>query len=119
MNAEWPAYWGLNRRTVAEIQGKIVDQGEQHAVSRALYAKSNKDTIAAWRQDLHRILHIFNVRSADSTRCSLTSSFKTELAINTHMLVADMHRNALPSQEGTFGRHQSVSAIFYLSTTKL
>jgi hypothetical protein len=37
------------------------------------------------------------------------ASFQMELAINTHMLVADMHRNALAGQEGTDGRHQSVS----------
>jgi hypothetical protein len=35
-----------------------------------------------------------------------------ELSINTHMLVADLHRNALAGQEGAEGRHQPVSATF-------
>ena len=58
-----PAYQDLNRRTVAEIQRKIVGQGKRRAVSRFSYAKSDKDAIVGWRQDLNRILHIFNVRS--------------------------------------------------------
>ena len=98
---------------MAEIQKKIVDRGGRHVVSRVLNAKSDKDAIVAWRQDLNRILHIFNVRSPDSDVCLLIASFQTELAINTHMLVADMHRNALAGQEGTVGRHQPVSATFY------
>ena len=47
---------------MVEIQRKIVKQGNRNAVSR-LYAKNDKDAIVAWRQDLNRILHIFNVRS--------------------------------------------------------
>jgi tetratricopeptide (TPR) repeat protein len=35
-----------------------------------------------------------------------------ELSINTHMLVADMHRNVLAGQEDTDCRHQSVSTTF-------
>ena len=53
----------LNRRTVAEIQGKVVKRGKRNPVSRFLGSKNDKDAIAAWRQDLNRILHIFNVRS--------------------------------------------------------
>ena len=45
---------------------KIVEQGNRNAVSQAFHAKNDKDTIAAWRQDLNRILHIFNVRSVSS-----------------------------------------------------
>lgn len=63
MLAEWPAYQGLNRRTVAEIQKRIIDQGKRHPVSRVLHTKTDRDMIAVWRQDLNRILQIFNVRS--------------------------------------------------------
>jgi hypothetical protein len=53
----------FNRRTVAEIQGKVVKRGKRNQISRFLSSKNDKDAIAAWRQDLNRILHIFNVRS--------------------------------------------------------
>ena len=60
--AEQPIYWGLNCRTVGEIQGKIVAQGKRNPVSRALYARNDKDAIVAWGRNLDRILNIFNVR---------------------------------------------------------
>ena len=47
------------------MRNKIIKQGKRNAISRFLYAKVDKDQIAAWKQDLLRILHIFNVRSAD------------------------------------------------------
>jgi hypothetical protein len=34
--------------------------------SRLVHAKNDKETIASWRLDLNRILHIFNVRSVFS-----------------------------------------------------
>ena len=55
----------LDRRTVAKIQKNVVKQGKRSAISRFLYAKIDKDAIVTWRQDLNRILHIFNVRSID------------------------------------------------------
>ena len=44
-----------------EIQGRIVKQGKKNVVYRHLHAKSEKERIAAWRLDLIRILHVFNV----------------------------------------------------------
>jgi len=64
------------------------------------------------------VLHVFNVCSVGSARQPLTSPFQTELEINTHMLVVDIHHNALPGQEGTGGQHHSVSAAFYSLTTE-
>jgi hypothetical protein len=52
----------LDRRTVAEIQGKVDKKGKRNTVSRLFGSKNDKDAIASWRQDLNRILHIFNVR---------------------------------------------------------
>ena len=118
MYVECSTYQNLDRSTVADIQKKIVDRGGRRAVSRVMNAKSDKDAIAAWRQDLNRILHIFNVRSVDSSWHSPMASLQTELAISTHMLVADMHRNALKDQDDTAGRRQSVSAAFYPPATK-
>ena len=52
---------------MASIQRKIVEKNERSIVFRAFYAKSDKDEIAAWKQEFKTILEIFNVRSADST----------------------------------------------------
>ena len=46
-----------------KIQEKIIKKGKRSRVSRLVHAKSDKDTIAAWKLDLNRILLIFNVRS--------------------------------------------------------
>ena len=59
-------YRALNRRTVAEIQKKVIEQSGQHRVSRFLHARNDKDTIAAWKPDLNRMLHILNVCSVRS-----------------------------------------------------
>ena len=55
-------------RAVAEIQRRIVKQGKRNAISRHLHARNDKDKIAAWRTDLVRILHIFNVCSTIPAR---------------------------------------------------
>ena len=56
----------LDRRTLAEIQRKVVKQGKRNAASRFIHAKGDKDKIAAWKQDLVRVLNVFNVRSTTS-----------------------------------------------------
>ena len=43
---------------------KIVKKGKRSAVSRLFHAKTDKETIAAWKSDLGKVLLIFNVRSA-------------------------------------------------------
>jgi hypothetical protein len=63
MHAERSTYQCLNRRTLAGIQRKVVKQGKRNALSRFILAKGDKDKIAAWKQDLIRVLHVFNVRS--------------------------------------------------------
>jgi len=67
--------------------------------------------IVTWRSGLAMVLHVFNVRSLaiGSDRQSLTTPFQTELEINTHMMVADIHRNAMAGQEDTVARHYSAS----------
>ena len=45
------------------MQRKIVEQGNRNAASRLFHAKSEKDTITAWKQDLMRVLQVFNVCS--------------------------------------------------------
>jgi hypothetical protein len=48
---------------VAEMQRKVVKQSKRNAVVRFILAKGDKDKIAAWKQDLVRVLHVFKVRS--------------------------------------------------------
>ena len=57
------AYDGPDRRTVAEIQRKVIKRSGRHSVSRFLHSRDDKDAIAAWKSDLNRILIVFNVRS--------------------------------------------------------
>ena len=74
----WQCIWqgvclpGPNYRTVDKIQKKISKQGKQNTFSRLFHAKKNKGTIATWRSDLNRILHIFNVCFVNSVRPLLT-----------------------------------------------
>ena len=103
----------------------VVKQSGRNPASRLLYAKNDKDVIAAWKSDLNRILHVFNVRSIVPVWLLLTAHFQTELAMNTHVIVSDVHhgvanthtmvsdihRNMLKCQEGTGDRHRLVSNI--------
>ena len=101
-------------------------------LSRFVNAKNDKDIIAAWKSDLNRILHVFNVRSVTSVRPLLIVCFQTELAINTnvvvsgirhdvastHNIVSDVHRTVVKIQEGIDGKNLVVSATSALFTTQ-
>jgi len=124
-----PAYRALNRRTVERIRKKIAKKRERNPFSRLLNAKNDKDTIAAWKVDFNRFLHVFNVRPVIAVRTLLTAHSQTELAITTHVIVSDVHhsvvdtcvmvseihRSVVKSQEGADGRHPSVSDLCTLS----
>ena len=56
-------YEGLDPRTAAAIQKKIIKEGKRNVATRLLRAKNDKDKIAAWKQDLLRVLQVFNVGS--------------------------------------------------------
>ena len=106
----------FDHRTVAEIERKVVKLGKRSVVSGLFHSKNDKERIAAWRLDLNRILHVFNVRSIISSPAFLTTRFQTELAINTHgavvntqNIVADIRRTIAERQEGVDGRNVSVS----------
>ena len=47
---------------MAEIQRKVIKLGKRNVASRVFHAKVDRDKIAAWRYDLVRVLHVFNVR---------------------------------------------------------
>ena len=107
-----------NRRTVAGIQEKIIETGRRNPLSRLAHARNDKETIATWKLDLNRILHVFNVRSIIAVWLLLSGHSQTELAMGTHVLVSDshtmvsdLHRNMLKGQEGIDDQHQSVSGV--------
>jgi len=83
---------------VADIQKKIIKLDKRNGVSRMFHAKNDKETIATWRLDLDRTLHVFNVRSVPPARLPLTIHFQTELAINTNVVVSDVHHDVLTTQ---------------------
>jgi hypothetical protein len=113
---------------VAKIQEKVVKQGKRNALHRFVLSKTDKDKIAAWKQDFMRVLHVFNVRSMGFVGHSFANSaapFQTELAIDTNItvtdtntMVADLHRNLLTEREGASGQNRSVGTICYPSTTE-
>ena len=83
-------YYSLDRRTVAEIQGKVLKRSGRGRASRFLHSRDDKDAIAAWKSDLNRILHVFNVCSTCSyfavtnypiLRLSLSSTLTLSLPI--------------------------------------
>jgi hypothetical protein len=102
----------LNRRTLEEIQRRIIEKGKRNAVSRLIYAKNDKETITAWKSDLSKILLVFNVRSVVVVWLLLTVHSQTELALNTNTIVSGMDHNVtkiLGIVSNTSGEHLSVS----------
>jgi hypothetical protein len=71
----WLADNLYDRRTVAEIQRKVIKQSGRNPVSRLLHARYDKEKIAAWRLELNRVLHVFNVRSVAVALLSLIVPF--------------------------------------------
>jgi hypothetical protein len=92
---------------LAEIEMKI-EQGKRNAVSRLFHAKNDKETIAGWKSDLSRVLHIFNVRSVVFVWLLLTVHSQTELAINTHVVVLDVRHDVATTQTIVSDVHRDV-----------
>jgi len=120
------AHHTVDRRTVAGIQEKITEKCGRNRLSRLVQAKNDKETIATWKLNLNRILHVFNVSFFIPVRpLLLTVHSQTELNINTnvvvsdvhhgvvttHAMVSDIHRSMLKGQEGTDDQHRSVSEV--------
>ena len=122
---------------MAKIQRSAVEPDERSVISRVFDLKKDEDVIAAWRSELDRIVHVFEVRSTiHSLSTLLTVHLQIELALhthvavsnvhedvghirggvgvirediaNTHQLVSDMHRTLLKDQEGVDGMNQMV-----------
>jgi hypothetical protein len=71
-HAERSADRYLNRRALVEMQKKVVKRSKRSSVFRFILTKDDKDKIAGWKQDLVRILQVFNVRLTESTGNSRT-----------------------------------------------
>ena len=96
---------------MAEIQEKVIKRSGRNALSKFLHAKNDKETIATWKSDLNRILHVFNVRPVLFTLASLIPHFQTELALNTHVTVSGMRHDLSKLVRGEVGvQVRSVSA---------
>jgi len=93
---------------VAEIQRKIVKRGKRNLISRLFHAKNDKETIATWRLGLNRVLHVFNVRSTIYTRPVLNVRLQTELGINTHVVVSDIHEDVVNTHTIVSDVHRDV-----------
>ena len=63
---------------MAEIRWEVLKQGKPSAVSRIIPAEDDKDKIAAWRQDLAKVLQVFDVRSNGSIGHSTLSSILSD-----------------------------------------
>lgn len=49
-------------RIIAEIQKNTIKRGKRNPISRRYHMKDDKEAIAAWKLELSRILHVFDVR---------------------------------------------------------
>jgi len=96
---------------VAGIQKHIIKRGRRSGVSRMFHAKDDKETIATWRSDLNRVLHVFNVCPITPARPPLTVRLQTELAINTNVVVYDVHHDVLNTQTVVSNTHVIVSEL--------
>ena len=75
MNPECSTYEGPNLRTLGAIRKEAVGKkGKRNKRSRLFHGKDNVGAIAGWKQDLFRILQIFQVRSVSPGRRSLSLS---------------------------------------------
>ena len=94
---------------MADIQRRVDEKNGRNLVSRAFNAQSDKDAIVAWKEDLNRTLHVFNVRSLNSKRNSLIVSFQTELSIDTNATVTDSHLEATKIRREVTDMHKEVT----------
>jgi hypothetical protein len=86
------------------------------------HTKTDKGTISAWRQELDRILHVFNVRfiPLSPPLLIIRFHFQTEIAINTHAAVSDVRQDISNTRNiasdvlvGVANTHAIVSGVRY------
>ena len=62
-------------RAATDIQKDAVKKSERGHFSRLLHTKDDKNKVVAWKAELDRILHVFNVRPAAFASSSSSISF--------------------------------------------
>ena len=86
---------------MSDIERNIIKRGKRNALSRQFRARDDEKAIAAWKLELDKIRHVFEVRSFACTWRLLTSSLQTELAAATDTTLSDIHREAYASRTNT------------------
>ena len=91
------------------MQKKFTKKGKRNQFTRLVQAKSDKDAINAWRQNLNTVLHLFSVRRIlPRSRGPLTAPFQAKIVLNTNTIVTSMQRN----KAGADHEHQPVRSSF-------
>ena len=83
----------LNRSIIAEIQRRITKRGKRNVFFRSFYT-DDEETITAWKSNLDKIRHVFNVRSFIRAQCLLTFRFQTEFTTNMGVNVPEIRHGA-------------------------
>ena len=98
---------------MTDIQRRIDEKNERNAFSRGFHAQSDKDAIAAWKQDFLRILQIFNVCSAGPQAFwfLLTVLSQTELHLNVLVGFEDLRQDLSAIKNGMLNQHHVVSVV--------
>ena len=97
---------------MARIQESAVEPDKRNSLSRIFNAKNDKGTVAAWRSDLDRILHVFEVRTTDHSLPTLLKvRLQTELALHTHAAVSNVHEVVANTQGVVANTHGVVANI--------
>jgi len=94
-------YQVSNRGTVDEIQRTSLSRADNGAI-RLFHAKSDKETIAAWKLDLIRVLQIFNVSSFGPFQQSLTAPSLSDQAGNQYNLDGDGYPSSRADRSGRY-----------------
>ncbi|KAF9791097.1 hypothetical protein BJ322DRAFT_1104759 [Thelephora terrestris] len=97
--------------TMAEIQRNINKKAEQNWVSESWNARDDKRAIAAWKQDLMRVLRVFNTAVAIETHV-VAAGVSQKLDVQAE-LVSSMSQklDVLTNQEGPHSRHSTQASI--------
>lgn len=72
MVSDPPIYYAPGCRTVAGIHKEVIKKSGRNGLSRLLHAKSGEGAISGWKEELNKILAVFNVRSLCYVRSPLT-----------------------------------------------
>ena len=97
---------------MARIQESAVEPDKRNSLSRIFNAKNDKGTVAAWRSDLDRILHVFEVRTTGHSLPTLLKvRLQTELALHTNAAVSDVHEVVANTQGVVANTHGVVANI--------